>query len=74
MKKRLTRIGKTIIAEVYRVKTLREGTVQEIVVDSKNFNEWAGSLLGKEPTQKTYDEANKWADGVIYLHLKNTLE
>lgn len=72
MEKRLTRMGKSIIAEVYRKKTLRDGTVQEILVDSKEFNGWAGSLLYKEPTQKTYDEAHKWADNLIFLHFANT--
>ena len=51
MEKRLTRMGKSIIAEVFRKETLRDGTVQEILVDSKEFNGWAGSLFGKEPTQ-----------------------
>lgn len=73
MEKRLTRMGKSIIAEVFRKETLRDGTVQEILVDSKEFNGWAGSLFGKEPTQKTYDKADKWAVNVIYLHTKNTL-
>jgi len=30
--------------------------------------------FGKEPTDETYNAANAWADRVIYLHAKHTLE
>ena len=69
LKKRLTRYHKQIIAEVFRERTLRDGTEQELLVDSKTFN---NSIFPKEPTEKTYEAANEWADRVILLHFKFT--
>ena len=73
MEKRLTRHHKTIIAEVFKKHTLREGTVQEIIIDWKEFNGgFLDAILCREPTDATYQEANKWADEVINLHIKYT--
>jgi hypothetical protein len=70
--KKLSREGKVIRAEVYYQREVF-GMNTEILIDYKLFNNIKGSLFGIEPTQKTYDAANQWADKVIYLHVKNTM-
>lgn len=66
MKKKITRYRKTIIAEVVTSYDYK-GEIFQIVVDSKEFNNWKGSLFGIEPTKKTYIKAHLWADNVIFL-------
>ena len=73
MKKRLTRSGKVIIVEVYTVNKYDFLQKEiEVIVDSKHFNNFRGEVLMMEPEQRNYDAANKWADGVIELHKRNT--
>lgn len=72
LKKRLTRYGKQIIAEVFYEKAWNktiwpEGYTTEVLVDSKTFN---NTIFHKEPTEKHYEAAIKWADRVITLHFK----
>lgn len=66
-KKRLTRYGKQIIAEVFYEKAWPAGYTTEVLVDSKTFN---NTIFHKEPTEKHYEAAIKWADRVITLHFK----
>ena len=70
LKKRITRYGKIIEASVYRkVESEITGRILEIHVDSEVFND---GIFKREPTDKHYQEANKWADEVINLHNRNT--
>lgn len=74
MNKRITRQFKSLRCEVYVTKEIDvRGEMMEFetTVDFKEFNFFKG-LLGFEPTDKTYDKANKWADNVIELHKRNT--
>ena len=69
MKRKITRLGKVLIAEVY--KEFGQTFVYEVRVDSKKFNTW-GAFFGDEPTEEHYKQANEWLDGVINLHNKHT--
>jgi hypothetical protein len=70
MKKRIMRYGKVIEATVYReVEGSVTGKMIEMHVDSEVFND---GIFKGEPTDKHYEEANKWADEVIALHKRNT--
>lgn len=64
MQKRLTLIGNILVAEVFHLKNVN-GDMLEVLVDSKDFNDWKSLFLNMKPTSKTYDKANKWADNVI---------
>jgi hypothetical protein len=78
MKKRITRRGKTIIAEVFREMYFKDlspdNRTYEVIVDYKEFNNSLWGLIAREPTDETYRRANKWANNVIYLHKKHTDE
>lgn len=70
--KKIRRFGKTITAEVVEIGKFKFDPTLEFHVDSKDFNSFKGIFLQKDPTQETYDKANKWADELIELHLKNS--
>lgn len=69
MKKRITRNGNTITAEVFVEKLLTLRTY-EVLVASKEFNLWRGMFF--EPNDRTYEKAKEWCDHVITLHLRHT--
>lgn len=74
MKKRITRLYKTIIAEVItEVPTMYVSGkfFTEIIVDKKSFSRNI-LMFEREPNEQTYRKANVWADEVIRLHEENT--
>ncbi len=71
MRKEITRVGKIIVVDIRNMVTFANDMSYDFLIDSKSFN-WIGSFFGIDPTQKTYDKANKWADDIISLHAKNS--
>ncbi len=68
LKKKITRYGKSLIAEAYY--STGGNFTADVVVDSKTFN--GRSFFRREPTDKDYEEANAWLDRVVLLHYKHT--
>lgn len=70
--KRITREGKIVIAEIVEINRYSIAPNFEYSIDLKKFNVFRGAWLGIDPTQETYDKANKWADDTIELNNKNS--